>query len=171
MNLGGNLAGGFGLSNGAFGVACQDNGSGLVFGVTSNAVTYVDGKFHIYGATRPDAASAPQLYYDGIAVSQTSNGLAPASTVSTSQETVIGRPGNYSSDSTYSSNSDFALVLAFDVVLTPAQMWALGQNLQAPWQIFAPIQRRTYFTEPAANTPLFRSRTIFGSRAGSRQAT
>lgn len=52
-------------------------------------------------------------------------------------------------------------------VLLTAEMASLSVN---PWQIYTPLRRRWMaFAPPSAAQPTFRSRTIFGSRAGSRR--
>lgn len=77
----------------------------------------------------------------------------------------VGRPGAYPS---LGFDGDVAFHGAWNRALSDAERASIRTN---PWQLFSPLRRKVIaFAPTTAAQPKFRSRTIFGSRAGSRGA-
>ena len=119
-------------------------------GASSTATTYVDGKFHVFGATRAGVSTNPVLWYDGLIAASTPSGSDAGTAISSAQKVRLGNFADYATDATLCCSSNVALVMAFNGVLSDAQMASLGQN---PWQIFSNLPRNLWLDSEMLDQP------------------
>ena len=157
ISLAANQSSTFAASSGTLAMAMQDSPGG-VFGFHSTA-SVIDGKFHIFAATRNAATSSAALYVDGKSVAITTTGSLATSQIDVAQETIIGRPGSYTAGG-YSANCNIAAVLVFDdAALTATEIASFGADSTSLYrQLFAPERRVSYFF-PASGIPTLSAAT------------
>lgn len=133
-------------SPGIFAGITLENASGSASrSVVSNASTYADGKFHVYGMTRAGVGTNPALYFDGAAVSVSATGASTGSSFSTAMQTAVGNIGDYATDGTYAANCDIAFVVLWNGLLTGQKIAQFSTNL---WQLFAPQRTARIYSFP-----------------------
>ena len=132
-----NMSNIFGARAGGVAVA-QQHGTSVLSGVHTTNTTLVDGKFHVFAASRAGSGVFPKIWVDGAAQAITSSGTA-ASTINATQESVIGGVGNYSTDAAYVASAQFPFVALWDSELTENQIRLISSNV---WGVFAPRMQR-----------------------------
>lgn len=118
----------------------------------SDSTSLVDGRYHVFAATKASASSVPVLWYDGAIQAATAYGTGTATILGGAQQTRIGNIADYTADGAYCSESDIAAVLVFNRVLHGAMMRALTESLLAPYKIFQAPARWLFIGAPTSIT-------------------
>jgi len=121
----------------------------------SNSTTLVDGKFHVYAATKASITSTPVLWYDKVKIAATGYGTSVTTFLGNAQKTKIGNAADYGAanggDASVCLQSDVTAVLVFDgLVLPDPLMYTLSEVLLAPYRVWRPVARRILVPETAA---------------------
>ena len=121
----------------AFAYYFLDYNGGVLSGAVSTA--FNDGKMHVVIGVRP-AATAAQIYVDGVNATASTGGTLGVNPGNASQQVCVGNSAMYApTDRIYLA--PISLVVVWNRVLSAGEISSLGQN---PWQLFAPIKPVIY---------------------------
>ena len=118
------------------GVCATTNGAAWM-GTHSMSTALLDGRSHVFIATRSGENSYPKLWLDGLPISGTTvtSSAAGSSSLDARQRTAIGNSADSNGATGFGAQFPIAMVACYAEVLTPGQIAAIGRN---PYTLLAP---------------------------------